>query len=117
MATIKIKNLKLRTIIGINSWERDNKQDVIINVALDFDATRAAKSDKLTDTIDYKTITKQIIKEVETSRFFLLEKLTEKVLNIVLANKKVKAATVEIDKPQALRFSDSVSVTLSKKRP
>ena len=116
MSTIKIKNLKLRAIIGTNSWERDTKQDIIINIVIDYDAAKAARTDRLEDTVDYKTIKKNIIKEVESSKYFLLEKLTAKVLNIIMENKKVKAASVEIDKPQALRFSDSVSVTHHQKR-
>ena len=116
MATIKIKNLKLRAIVGINSWERHTKQNIIINVMIDYDAALAAKTDRIEDTIDYKTIKKNIIKEVEHSKYFLLEKLTAQILNLVMENKKVRAVTVEIDKPKALRFADSVSVTLHKKR-
>ena len=117
MATIKIKNLKLKAIIGIFGWERRIKQSIIINVSMDYDASRASKSDRIEDTVDYKAIKKNILKEVESSRYFLLEKLAAKVLDIVMDNKKVKFASVEIDKPKALRFADSVSVTLHRKRP
>ena len=116
MATIRITNLKLRTIIGTNDWERECKQDVLINVKIDFDATRASESDNIKDTIDYKAITKRIISEVEPSSFFLLEKLAKCILIIVMKNPLVKEATVRIDKPLALRFADSVSVELSEKQ-
>ena len=116
MATIRITNLKLRTIIGTNDWERVKKQNVVVNVALDYDASRAVKSDKLNDTIDYKTITKNIIKTVQGSKFFLLEKLTHTILKIVMENPKVHKATVRVDKPLALRYADSVSVKLSQTR-
>ncbi len=117
MATIHITDLHLRAIIGNNPWERDKKQDVIINITIDFDATKASKSDKLKDTVDYKALTKKIIKHVETSRYFLLERLAAKVLDIVLTVSVIEAATVRIDKPQALRFAKSVSVTLTAQRP
>ena len=116
MATIRITDLKLKTIIGTNDWERKKKQDVIINISFEYNATLSAKSDQLKDTVDYKAITKKIIREVEISRCFLLEKLTAKVLDIVLANPLVKSAAVRIDKPLALRFSKSVSVELTKKK-
>ena len=116
MATIRISDLRLRTIIGANDWERDNLQDIIINVSIDYDARKASLSDKLNDTVDYKTITKNIIKEVESSRYFLLEKLCHKILQIVFKNQKVKKVTVRVDKPLALRFADSVSVELTEKR-
>lgn len=116
MATIRITNLKLRTIIGIHDWEREHKQDIIINVTMEFDATNACSSDAIQDTVDYKSITKRIIKEVEASQYYLLEKLTKLILDIVLENKRVTEATVRVDKPFALRFADSVSLEMHEHR-
>jgi D-erythro-7,8-dihydroneopterin triphosphate epimerase len=116
MTTVRITNLRLRAIIGANDWERHTKQDVIINVTFKYDSAKAQQSDNLKDTVDYKTITKNIIQTVEASQYQLIEKLAKVVLTIVLKNKLVKEATVRIDKPQALRFTDSVSVELSGKK-
>ena len=116
MATIRISDLRLRAIIGTNDWEREHKQDIVINITMEFDAAKASQSDNLTDTVNYKTITKKIIKEVEASEFFLLEKLTDTVLKIVMEHPMVTQATVRVDKPFALRFADSVSMELSAKR-
>lgn len=116
MATIRISDLKLRAIIGINGWERKKKQDIVINIAIEFDASKSSESDDITDTIDYKTITKKIIKEVEASKFFLLEKLCKVILNTIMAHELVGQVSVRVDKPGALRFSDSVSVELTEKR-
>lgn len=112
MATIRITDLRLRTIIGINDWERKSKQDVIINVSMEYDATKSAKSDDINDTVDYKALSKEIIKKVEGSSFFLLEKLAYTILNIVMTHSLVEKAHVCVDKPFALRFADSVSVEL-----
>jgi len=116
MATIRITNLKLRTVIGANDWERDIKQDVILNITIEFDAKESMASDHLKDTIDYKTVTKEIVKTVEASHFHLLEKLVDTVIKIIMKNKKAQKTTVRIDKPGALRFADSVSLELSKER-
>ena len=116
MATIRITNLKLRTIIGINDWERETLQDVVINVTMEFDASRAAHSDDIRDTVDYKTITKKIITVVEESEYFLLETLTDRILHIAMEDPKISNAAVRVDKPQALRFADSVSIEISKER-
>ena len=113
MAKIRITNLRLRTIIGTHDWEREVQQDVVVNIALDYDAARAIASDDLRETVDYKALTKQIIKEVEASRFFLLEKLAGRIIEIVAARPAVREAVVRVDKPQALRFADSVSVELN----
>ncbi len=110
---IHIKNLRLKTIIGINGLERAEKQNVIVNVEVELDASRATETDRIEDTINYKTLTKRIINEVELSEFYLLEQLAHHILNIVLEDKKVIRGTVEVDKPQALRFANSVSVSCS----
>lgn len=116
MAKIRITDLSLRTIIGIFDWERKTKQDIVINIELDFDASRAAASDDVHDTVDYKAITKKVIDVVEGSSYYLLEKLTQRVLDLIMEDPRVLAAVVRIDKPQALRFARSVSVELSSKR-
>ncbi|MBI5150428.1 MAG: dihydroneopterin aldolase [Candidatus Omnitrophica bacterium] len=112
MAKIRITNLRLRTLIGTNDWERETQQDVVFNITLDYDAAKAVAGDDLRETVDYKALTKQIIREVEASRFFLLEKLAGRVVEIVTAHPAVRGAVVRVDKPQALRFADSVSVEL-----
>ena len=113
---IRIKNLRLRTIIGVKHWERRKTQDVIINVEMEFDGSKVAESDNINDTINYKTIRNRIVEEVEKSRFYLLDRLASHVLKIVMEDKKVQRATVEVDKPNALRFADSVSVSCSAER-
>ncbi len=114
MAIIRITDLKLKAIIGIYDWERKLKQDVIINLELTFNSSKAAKSDNIKDTVDYKSLKKRIIALVESSKFFLLEKLVEQVLNLIMEDPKILKATVRIDKPKALRFASSVSIESSR---
>ena len=116
MATIRITDLNLRAVIGTNDWERIHKQDVVVNIVLTYDAQKAIKSDQIKDAVDYKTITKKIIKEVEASQYQLIEKLADAVLQIAMENSKVLSAHVRIDKPLALRFARSVSVEISQER-
>ncbi|MBN1764269.1 MAG: dihydroneopterin aldolase [Sedimentisphaerales bacterium] len=113
---IKIKNLRLRTIIGLQDWERHKRQDVLVYLEIESDDETAVVSDDINDSIDYKEIKHRIVDEVESTEFFLIERLAGFILEKVLAHPKVKRATVEIDKPHALRFADSVSVTLSRER-
>jgi len=107
---IRIKNLKLRTIIGINEWERDAQQDVIVNISIEFDGKQAGRTDDIESTVNYKSLKKRIIELVESSEYFLLEKLVDSILKVIMEDSKVLKATVEVDKPNALRFADSVSV-------
>jgi len=115
-ATITIKNLRLRTFIGFKPEELEKKQDVIINASVSYAANQAVETDRENDALDYKAITKSIIELVENGRFKLLEKLCADVLGHISENDLIKNASVTIEKPHALRFADSVSVTLSAKR-
>lgn len=112
-ATIRIKNLRLRTYIGIKPDEVENKQDVLINVKIRYSAEQATNSDNMQDALNYRTITKRIIELVENNRFSLLEKLTSEILAIAAEHPWVIYAQAEVDKPHALRFADSVSLCLS----
>ena len=114
-AIIEIRNLRLRTYIGFNDEELEKKQDVVIQASISYQADQACRTDDEADALDYKVITKAIIKHVENGRFKLLEKLTSDVLAKIIEHPQVTAASVTVEKPHALRFSDSVSVTLSAK--
>jgi len=114
MDRIYIRDLALRCIIGLYPEERTNKQDVIINIALETDLRAAGKSDDLNDTVDYKAIKLAILDFVENSSFNLIESLAEGIAAICLKDKKVQSATVTIDKPGALRFCRSVAVEVKR---
>ena len=110
MALIRVKNLLLRTYIGFNPEEIANKQDVVINVAIEADISEESLlADEPDGIYNYKTITKQIIELVQDNRFKLLEVLTKNILDLIMTDVRVSRARVEVDKPHALRFAESVS--------
>jgi FolB domain-containing protein len=113
---VKIKELRLRTIIGINEWERQQKQDVVISLSYKYDAAKAIKSDDVKQAVDYKTLTKKIICEVEASKFNLLETLTDMVYSILSANKNLFDIDVVVEKPGALRYTDNVLIKIASMR-
>ena len=115
-AKIRVKNLRLRTFIGIKEEEINNRQDVIINLTIFYSAQAAVQENEIEYALNYRTITKAIIAHVENNRFALLERLTQELVDLVMQYKEVRYVEVEVDKPQALRYSDSVSVTLSGRR-
>jgi len=116
LARVRIKNLLLRAYIGIKEEEINNQQDVVINVELTYDASEAIEQNEIASALNYRTITKQIIAHVDGRRFALLERLTHEVLAIVMDHQAVQWAQVEIDKPHALRYAESVSVCLQANR-
>ncbi len=113
---IEIEDLLLRCIIGINDVERKDKQDVVINVALWADLRKAAAADDVDATVNYRTITKQIIEHVEGSSYFLVETLAGQIADICLRDPRVRRVQVKVDKPGALRFARSVGVRLVRER-
>ena len=115
-ARIDISNLRLRTFIGFNPEEKNKQQDIVVNAEIHYRADQAFQTDEADDALNYKIITKRMIHHIENGRFHLLEKLTADLLNIATESERVSFARVKIDKPHALRFADSVSVTLSATR-
>lgn len=113
MARIRVKDLRLRTYIGIKEEEILNKQDVLINLTILYPAIDAVDFNDIDHALNYRTITKAIIQHVEENRFALLERLTQEILDLVMTNPRVSYAEVEVDKPHALRFAESVSITLA----
>jgi D-erythro-7,8-dihydroneopterin triphosphate epimerase len=116
IAKIHIQDLRLRTFIGINDDEKKNRQDVVINIRIHYHAAKAVSFNEIDEALNYRTITKRVIRHVEDNRFLLLERMTDEVLALVMEHPEVMWADVQIDKPHALRFSDSVSIALSARR-
>ncbi|MFT7533160.1 MAG: D-erythro-7,8-dihydroneopterin triphosphate epimerase [Gammaproteobacteria bacterium] len=116
LAEITINNLRLRTYAGFNPDEKSKKQDVVINALIQFQTRPGIYQDCVEDALNYKTITKKIIATVEEGRFLLLEKLVSDVLDICAEPDEVTFARIEVDKPHALRFADSVSLTMEYRR-
>ena len=113
MARIRVKDLRLRTYIGIKEEEINNKQDVLINLTILYPAVDAVEVNDIDHALNYRTITKAVIRHVEENRFALLERMTQEILDLVMANPDVRYAEVEVDKLHALRFAESVSITLA----
>jgi len=114
---IYIRDLLLRCIIGIFPEERREKQDVIINITLGGDMSRAGQTDNIEDAIDYKNIKKRVLAMAQQSSFFLVERLAEQIATICLENPKVKEVQVTVEKPGALRFARSVGVEITRRQP
>ena len=113
---IHIRDLALRCIIGIEPHERDHRQDVVINITLHADLRKAGQSDRIEDTVNYKTIKRKVVDLVENSSFLLVEKLAQQIADVCLAEAGVERVEVTLDKPGALRFARSVAVEIMRDR-
>ena len=111
---IVIKDLLLRGMIGVNDWEREVEQDILVNITLTADLSRAGQTDDLADTVNYRTVAKKLIAHVESTQRFTLEALAADIAAICLAEPGVRRARVRVEKPGALRFARSVGVEIER---
>jgi FolB domain-containing protein len=111
-----IKNLRARGIIGVNDWEREKPQEILINIEIFSDLMAAGKSDDLTDSVNYRTIAKAALRAAETLERFTVEALAEDISAICLLEAHVLGVRVKVEKPGAVRFSDSVGVEIERGR-
>ncbi len=112
--TIYIKDLRVKTTIGIFEWERKVKQEVSIDMEFPFDCKKAAASDSIDDTIDYKTITKGVIKFVEESSYQLQETLAENIASLLKDEYGIKSVKLRVSKPGAVRGAKDVGINISR---
>lgn len=110
---IVVRDLLVRGIIGVNDWEREKKQDILINLELDCDVRPAAASDDVRDALNYRTLTKSVIAHVEASSYQLIEALAESIARICLEH-GAERVRVRVEKPGALRFAASVGVEIER---
>ena len=114
MDIVFIRELKVDTVVGIYDWERRIRQNVVLDLDMGTDIGRAARSDKIEDTLDYKAVAKRLIQFVSTSEFKLVETLAERVAELVMKEFSVKWVKVTLHKPGAVSGSKSVGVVIER---
>ena len=116
MDQIIIKNLLARGIIGVNDWERNRPQNILINITLFADTRPAAVSDQLDDCINYSTTSKKVLAHAESVNRLTVEALANDLAKICLEDNRVQKVIVRVEKPGAVRFAESVGVEIERER-
>ena len=116
MDKVIIKNLLARGIIGVRDWERKRPQDILINITLYADTTRAAETDDINDCADYSEVAKKVQAHAESAARLTVEALANDISDICLAQNNVQRAIVRVEKPTAVRFAESVGVEIERSR-
>jgi len=114
MDKIFIHALKTEAIIGIFDWERQVRQTVLIDLELGFDIRKAALSDSIDDTLNYKALAKRVLAFVSASQFHLVEALAEHIAMLVLEEFAVVWVSVVLSKPGAVRSSRDVGISIER---
>jgi len=116
MDKILIKDLLIRGVIGISEREREQPQDILVNIEISADISTACKSDNVEDSVNYRTIAKKVLAHTETIKRYTVEALAEDIAKLCLEDKKVQSVLVRVEKPGAVRFSRSVGVEIIRKQ-
>ncbi len=114
MDKIFLSELKVETVIGIWEWERKIRQTVVIDLEMSADIAKAAATDNVDDTLNYKLVAKRIQEFVGDSSFQLVETLAEKIAGIVRDEFDVQWVKVRVNKPGAIRGSRDVGVLIER---
>lgn len=116
MDKVFIKNILARGIIGINEWEREKPQDILINIDLFTALHNQAESDDASQIIDYSEVTKKVLHHAETAKRYTVEALANDIAKICLEDTRVLKVTVRVEKPGAVRFAQTVGVEIERGR-
>lgn len=114
MDLVFIRDLRVPTVVGLYEWERRIRQTVSLDLEMGTDIGRAARSDRIEDTLDYKAVAKRVAQYVAESQFKLVETLAEKVAAIVREEFHVDYVKVVLHKPGAVSGSKSVGVIIER---
>lgn len=114
MDRVFVENLTVETVIGIFDWEREIRQTVSLDLEMEFDIRQAAASDSIEDALDYKAVSKRLIRFIEKSEFQLVETLAEQCAAIVLDEFPVLRLKLKLSKPGAVRGSSAVGVIIER---
>ncbi|GAB4262048.1 MAG: dihydroneopterin aldolase [Methylomicrobium sp.] len=114
MDIIFLGGLEIETIIGIYDWERTTKQTVVLDIEMAFDIRKAAETDDIEHTLDYKAVSKRVISFVENSEFYLVEKLIEEIATLILTEFNVPWVKIILNKKGAIRGASDVGVIIER---
>ena len=114
MDQVFIKDLIARGIIGVNDWEREQPQEILINIVLFTDLHQAGQSDDLHDSVDYRSVAKKVRAHAETARRLTVEALATDLAQLCLEEPGVEKVRIWVEKPGAVRFSRSVGVEIER---
>ncbi len=114
MDIIYLRDLRIETVIGIFDWERRIKQVVSLDLEMAADISKAAASDAIEDTLDYKSVAKRLIEFVGASEFQLVETLAERVAEIIREEFGVQWIRLSINKQGAVRGARDVGVIIER---
>jgi dihydroneopterin aldolase len=115
MDIVYVHDLRIETVIGVYDWERQVRQTIVIDIDMMADVSAAAKTDRIEDALNYKTVAKRLIAFVSSSNFYLVETLAEQVATLVINEFRVPWVRLRINKEGAVRGARDVGVIIERR--
>ncbi len=114
MDIIFLGNLEASAILGIYDWERETKQTIILDIEMAFDIKKAAETDDIQHTLDYKSVSERIVSFVEQSNYFLVEKLIEEISKVLLTEFNTPWVKITLNKIGAISRAKDVGIIIER---
>ncbi len=114
MDIVYLRDLRIDTVIGIYGWERRTRQTIIFDIEMSADVSRAAASDQIADTLNYKSVAKRLIEFVGNSEYQLVETLAEQCARIIREEYGVRWVRLTLNKKGAVRGATDVGVIIER---
>lgn len=106
---ITLKDIEIQAVIGTQDHERNGDQRIFVDIEFEYDASQATAEDKLEHAVDYSEIMSKGINIAKHGKFYLLETLAVKIIEMVNSYPQISSASVEVRKPKALKNAGFVS--------
>lgn len=116
MDKVFIRDLRIPAVVGIFDWERRIRQEIRLDIEMGFDIGKAAASDSIDDTLDYKAVAKRVDAFVRDSSYQLVEALAENVAQLVLDEFPVESVKLTLNKTGAVSIAKDVGVIIERSR-
>ncbi len=114
MDIIFLGGLEIETLIGIYDWERQRKQTIVLDIEMGFDIQKAAVTDDITHTLDYKAVTERVVSFVEQSEFLLVEKLIEEIAQLLRTEFSIPWVKIKLNKRGVLPRVNEVGIMIER---
>ena len=116
MDKVIIRDLVARGIIGLNDWEREKPQEILINIVMYTDLQMVGANDDISDSVNYRTVAKKVMAHAESAKRLTVEALAADLARLCLDEPGVQKVEVRVEKPGAVRFARSVGVEIERSR-
>jgi dihydroneopterin aldolase len=114
MDIVFIQGLKIDAVIGIYDWEREIRQDIVLDIEMSTNVSAAANTDHIDQALNYKDVCDRLSDYVKGTEFQLIETLAEEVCQIIINEFGVEWVKLKLNKGEAVTDASGVGVIIER---